>query len=422
MSYSSGKGRRSRDRPTLPPIRDLFGDELSRSPRAPHDSPSLTLARLSMSDDDHEVTPHTSSYSGPGALYNTGRHSMSSAQYGNPASRPYHDPPTPFYNHQQSSLTSSYTSTFSKTRTSGSIYDNQPGRPSPGPRSSSYTGSPTSTASPNRFPIHRNTVPQMDYPHGSGLRFPDTQPDDFSRQSTEDRLLVNHHPSREIPATRYPLDQPPSANTYPSSDLPSRVPGDAHPSRPWAISTTVDRSRTDDDDPTPTARYRDVGPSFGRPPQRDDELMGGIASKYECTYCGKGFNRPSSLKIHINSHTGEKPFVCPVESCGRSFSVLSNMRRHARVHTQTPLRQQELSSDESSEIISPPQSTSSHISQSSSAPSVTPSQSHWLHRRDSNASTSSTTSSRRSRSVSSDDFDETDDQLRPEKRTRRHLK
>ncbi|KAF9070117.1 hypothetical protein GYMLUDRAFT_141420, partial [Collybiopsis luxurians FD-317 M1] len=54
--------------------------------------------------------------------------------------------------------------------------------------------------------------------------------------------------------------------------------------------------------------------------------------KYECSYCGKGFNRPSSLKIHLNSHTGEKPFVCPVEGCGRSFSVLSNMRRHARVH------------------------------------------------------------------------------------------
>ncbi|KAF9010493.1 hypothetical protein BDQ17DRAFT_1187279, partial [Cyathus striatus] len=55
--------------------------------------------------------------------------------------------------------------------------------------------------------------------------------------------------------------------------------------------------------------------------------------KYECSYCGKGFTRPSSLKIHLNSHTGEKPFVCPVENCGRSFSVLSNMRRHARVHT-----------------------------------------------------------------------------------------
>ncbi|KAF8210477.1 hypothetical protein K438DRAFT_1454529, partial [Mycena galopus ATCC 62051] len=55
--------------------------------------------------------------------------------------------------------------------------------------------------------------------------------------------------------------------------------------------------------------------------------------KYECDYCGKGFSRPSSLRIHLNSHTGEKPFVCPVDGCGRSFSVLSNMRRHARVHT-----------------------------------------------------------------------------------------
>lgn len=417
MSYSSGKERRSRDRPTLPPIRDLFGDELSRSARAPHDSPPLTLARLSMSDDDQEVPPHTSSYPVPRAPYSTGQNSMS-AQYVPPTSRPYHDPPTTFYNYQELSSTSSYTTpVFPKTRSSDSIY----GRPSLGARSSSYMSSSTSTAAPNRFPVHRNTVPQMDYPHGSGMRFSDAQRDHYSRQPTEDRLPANFHPSREIPAPRYSLDQRPSAS-YPPSDLPSHVPRNSHPPRPWAISTTVDRNRADDEDPTPTARYRDVGPSFGRPPERDDDLMGASASKYECTYCGKGFNRPSSLKIHINSHTGEKPFVCPVESCGRSFSVLSNMRRHARVHTQTPSIPQELSSDESSEIISPPQSSSSHTSQSSSTPSVAPSQSLWLHRRDSSASASSTASSRRSRSVSSDDFDGTDDQLRPEKRTRRHLK
>ncbi|CAO3589425.1 unnamed protein product [Absidia cylindrospora] len=55
-------------------------------------------------------------------------------------------------------------------------------------------------------------------------------------------------------------------------------------------------------------------------------------NKYQCTYCQKGFSRPSSLRIHVYSHTGEKPFTCPELNCGRSFSVQSNMRRHIRVH------------------------------------------------------------------------------------------
>ncbi|EKM54479.1 uncharacterized protein PHACADRAFT_73403, partial [Phanerochaete carnosa HHB-10118-sp] len=56
------------------------------------------------------------------------------------------------------------------------------------------------------------------------------------------------------------------------------------------------------------------------------------SGRYECMWCGKGFTRPSSLRIHMNTHTGERPYVCPFEGCGRSFSVQSNMRRHARVH------------------------------------------------------------------------------------------
>ncbi|KZV79553.1 hypothetical protein EXIGLDRAFT_620866, partial [Exidia glandulosa HHB12029] len=53
-----------------------------------------------------------------------------------------------------------------------------------------------------------------------------------------------------------------------------------------------------------------------------------LDSKYDCPYCGKRFDRPSS--IHITSHTGEKPFVCAYPGCGRRFSVNSNMRRHLR--------------------------------------------------------------------------------------------
>ncbi|KAI8646092.1 hypothetical protein BD408DRAFT_360205 [Parasitella parasitica] len=54
--------------------------------------------------------------------------------------------------------------------------------------------------------------------------------------------------------------------------------------------------------------------------------------RYVCPYCHKKFSRPSSLRIHTYSHTGEKPFVCIEPGCGRHFSVQSNMRRHLRVH------------------------------------------------------------------------------------------
>jgi uncharacterized Zn-finger protein len=46
----------------------------------------------------------------------------------------------------------------------------------------------------------------------------------------------------------------------------------------------------------------------------------------ECSYCFKRFDRPSALKTHLNSHTGEKPFEC--SKCFQRFSVKSNMRRH----------------------------------------------------------------------------------------------
>jgi len=66
--------------------------------------------------------------------------------------------------------------------------------------------------------------------------------------------------------------------------------------------------------------------------QFSSKVSSSTQKKHKCKVCDKRFTRPSSLQTHIYSHTGEKPFQCEVEGCGRQFSVVSNLRRHRKVH------------------------------------------------------------------------------------------
>ncbi|KAH7929885.1 hypothetical protein BV22DRAFT_102918 [Leucogyrophana mollusca] len=285
-------------RPTLPSVRDLFPDELSRSPRPPvSPQPPWILSNAHPSDGAGHSRPPSSagyaSHSG-GSLLGPGLQRASSSAAHRPSlsrgSRPD---------------THSTTSTFLRPTHDNANY----------PLSRSNSSHQPSTYRPSGDIAQRG--PGHDYsPH--------------HRSST---LHTSQH--QEHPCTQYPPQitaGPSSGAQYPLGQ--ARFPG-----------VHSHHHRQDSQETTPGSSGMPGGSAHPSAIQQSSAL------KYECDYCGKGFSRPSSLKIHLNSHTGEKPFLCTFEGCGRSFSVLSNMRRHARVHAPAG-NQHDGSSDEMSDTHS----------------------------------------------------------------------
>ncbi|KAK4547213.1 hypothetical protein LTR36_001435 [Oleoguttula mirabilis] len=54
--------------------------------------------------------------------------------------------------------------------------------------------------------------------------------------------------------------------------------------------------------------------------------------KYLCEYahCGKAFDRPVRLQIHVRSHTNERPYACAEAGCDKTFLRAEHLNRHVK--------------------------------------------------------------------------------------------
>ncbi|KAF9884459.1 hypothetical protein FE257_001720 [Aspergillus nanangensis] len=116
--------------------------------------------------------------------------------------------------------------------------------------------------------------------------------------------------SRPASSATYQGTVPPPPQSTVSTAAPSAVPAPSH----QQIISPV----------TPAWQHHHYFPPSSSTPYQQNH------DRYICRTCHKAFSRPSSLRIHSHSHTGEKPFRCTHAGCGKAFSVRSNMKRHER--------------------------------------------------------------------------------------------
>lgn len=52
--------------------------------------------------------------------------------------------------------------------------------------------------------------------------------------------------------------------------------------------------------------------------------------KHVCEYCQKGFFEKTKYRIHLRTHTGERPFVCGNPGCEKAYFEKSHLKSHRR--------------------------------------------------------------------------------------------
>ncbi|XP_011707397.1 PREDICTED: uncharacterized protein LOC105462472 [Wasmannia auropunctata] len=194
------------------------------------------------------------------------------------------------------------------------------------------------TTSPSTFAPHQiyvtTTPPTQTQQHaGSALQNLLTQKLDYApllQARLQAGANANLHQNASCGET------PSSTSPYPPLSPPNRVstscsPDDILHSSFAAPSHPRKRSRSS---PGSGASPSKKGPTAGAaalPYGTESGLMSGKDKPiHRCHICQRGFLNKSNIKVHLRTHTGEKPFRCDV--CNKAFRQKAHLIKHQQIH------------------------------------------------------------------------------------------
>ncbi|KAJ8355832.1 hypothetical protein SKAU_G00186260, partial [Synaphobranchus kaupii] len=143
-------------------------------------------------------------------------------------------------------------------------------------------------------------------------------PPSFPQQPIQERFPPGAKPQPGLEAHAWPF----------ASQLPSFTTDEVFPAHPRGHGGDFPRRKS----PSLPASFSQYSQSGIEQPEdvQKKEQKPKKPGKYICHYCGRACAKPSVLKKHIRSHTGERPYPCV--PCGFSFKTKSNLYKHRKSH------------------------------------------------------------------------------------------